>query len=86
MDVMNGVRPLCSSILIDLSGTGRTPPKQVQYKPMKETQIVPIGPKGGVGSIMGWKIPSLMVYMVKARTFMVEKVPGTLHGKDYAKA
>ncbi|MCJ1463916.1 hypothetical protein MMC07_002525 [Pseudocyphellaria aurata] len=86
MDVLYGMRPLCSSILIDLSGTSRTPPKQLQYKPMKDTQIVPIGPKGGVGSIMGWKIPSLMVWAVKSRTFMVEKVPGVITGKDYMKA
>lgn len=86
MDVVYAMRPLCSSILIDLSGTGRTPPKQLQYKPMKQTQLVPIGPKGGVGSVMGWKVPSVMVWMVKSRTFMVEKVPATIEGKEYVKA
>lgn len=86
MDVMYAMRPLCSSILIDLSGTSQAPPKQLQYKPMKQTQMVPIGPKGGVGSIMGWKIPSLMVWMVKSRTYMVDKIPGTIEGKDYLKA
>lgn len=86
IDVIYAMRPLCSSVLIDLSATDQTPPKQLQYKPMKETQLVPIGPKGGVGSIMGWKIPSLMVWMIKSRTFMVEKVPGTVMGQDYIKA
>lgn len=86
MDVMYGMRPLCSSVLIDLSTTGENTPKQLLYKPMKETQLVPIGPKGGVGSIMGWKIPSLMVWAIKSRTFMVEKVPGAVGGNDYTKA
>lgn len=88
LDVLNGVRPLCSSIQIDLSASsqGAAETKQQVYKPMKETQLVPIGPKGGVGAIMGWKIPSLMVWLVKAKTFMVEKVPGSVSGKDFIKA
>ena len=88
MDVIYGIRPLCSSVLIDLSGTqsGAAVPKQLEYKAMKNTQIVPIGPKGGVGAILGWRIPSLMVWFVKSRTFMIEKAPETLAGQDYIKA
>lgn len=88
IDVMNGVRPLCSSIQIDLSASsqGAAQAKQLVFKPMKDTQLVPIGPKGGVGAIMGWKIPSLMVWLVKAKTYMIEKVPETVVGKDYIKA
>ena len=88
IDVMNGIRPLCSSIQIDLSASsqGAAQTKQLVFKPMKDTQLVPIGPKGGVGAIMGWKIPSLMVWLVKAKTYMIEKVPETVVGKDYIKA
>lgn len=90
IDVMYAIRPLASSVLIDLlsssPGGGSGLPKQVEFKGMKDTQLVPIGPKGGVGAIMGWKVPSLMVWFVKSRTFMVEKIPGTVSGKDYIKA
>lgn len=88
MDVLYGIRPLCSSIQIDLSASsqGAAETKQLEYKPMKDTQLVPIGPKGGVGAIMGWKIPSLMVWLIKGKTYMIEKVPATVLGKDYIKA
>ena len=88
MDVLYGIRPLCSSIQIDLSASsqGAAETKQLVYKPMKDTQLVPIGPKGGVGAIMGWRIPSLMVWLVKGKTYMIEKVPATVLGKDYIKA
>lgn len=48
--------------------------------------MVPIGPKGGVGALFGWRIPSLMVRLIKARTFFVEMAPGAVEGKDYIKA
>lgn len=85
IDVLYGIRPLCSSILIDLSVGQGGNKKQLIYKPMKDTQLVPIGPKGGVGAIMGWKIPSMMVWVVKARTYMIEKAQGAVDGKDYVK-
>lgn len=88
MDVLYGIRPLCSSIQIDLSASsqGAAETKQLAYKPMKDTQLVPIGPKGGVGVIMGWKIPSLMVWLIKGKTYMIEKAPANVLGKDFIKA
>lgn len=88
MDVLYGIRPLCSSIQIDLSASsqGAAETKQLVYKPMKDTQVVPIGPKGGVGAIMGWRVPSLMVWLVKAKTYMIDKAPEAVSGKDYIKA
>ncbi|KZM23537.1 uncharacterized protein EKO05_0011276 [Ascochyta rabiei] len=37
----------------------------------KEMQLVPIGSGGGVGAVMGWKVPSWFVWMMKSRDFMV---------------
>ncbi|KAF9691644.1 hypothetical protein EKO04_010472 [Ascochyta lentis] len=37
----------------------------------KEMQVVPIGSGGGVGAVMGWKVPSWFVWMLKGRDFMV---------------
>lgn len=90
LDVMEAVRPLCRSLLIDQSDakSGEPAPKQIPYasKTLKETQLVPIGPKGGVGAVFGWRVPSLMVKLVKGKTYMVEKAPGAVTGKDYLKA
>ena len=84
MDATDPIRPLCSSILADLSpGQG----KEVKYnKSEKMTQVVPIGPKGGVGMVFGWKVPSLMVWAVKSRTFFVEMVEPTVMGNNMVKA
>ena len=37
----------------------------------KESMIVPIGSGGGVGAIMGWKLPSFVVWLLKGRDFML---------------
>ena len=90
LDMAEAVRPLCSSLVIDQSDakSGKPIPKQISYasKTIKETQLVPIGPKGGVGAVFGWRVPSLMVKLIKSKTFMVEKAPGAVSGKDYLKA
>ena len=59
------------------SGVG----KQRYYKQNEtEMQVVPIGPKGGVGVVFGWKVPSWFVWGVKSRTFMVEKALDVVAG------
>lgn len=90
-DVQEAVRPLASSILVDLSEgrhSGAHGPKQIPFvqKTLKETQLVPIGPKGGVGALFGWRVPSLLVWLAKARTYFIELAPGAVSGKDYLKA
>lgn len=88
-DVKDAVRPLTSSVLVDLSeGGGAHGPKQIPFvqKALKESQLVPIGPKGGVGAIFGWRVPSLMIWLAKARTYFIEMAPGTVSGKDFLKA
>ncbi|KAL9102256.1 MAG: hypothetical protein Q9187_009146 [Circinaria calcarea] len=63
------------------SSKNPTQPQQHYVKYMKDTQLVPIGPKGGVGQILGWKIPSLMVWGIKGRTYMIEKAEPRVHGE-----
>ncbi|MCJ1289017.1 hypothetical protein MMC34_000549 [Xylographa carneopallida] len=90
MDVKDGVAPLCSSIAIDVATTidpsNAGGFKQKNFKWIPDTQFVPTGPKGGVGQVFGWRVPSLMVWAFKSRTFMVEKLPGAMKGEDYIKA
>ena len=86
MDATDPVRPLCSSLLADLSSDPRAVKQTPYNKSEKVTQVVPIGPKGGVGMVFGWKVPSLMVWMVKSRTFFVEMVEPTVMGTNMVKA
>lgn len=85
LDIVDAVRPLCSSILVDLSPEPK--PKQVLFKQsLSQTQLVPIGQKGGVGILFGWRVPSWFVWMVKGRGYFIEKSMGTVMGADYVKA
>lgn len=90
IDVQYSVAPLGTTIAIDVAASlGTDKPigiKQKNFKPMRGTQVVPIGPSGGVGQLFGWRIPSLMVWGLKARTYFIEKMPGAVSGEDYRKA
>ena len=59
---------------------------QKLFKPIKGVMIVPVGRKGGVGSIMGFSAPSFMIYIIKGRTYFTEQVPKTVSGELRAKA
>ncbi|KAI9877133.1 MAG: hypothetical protein M1830_004708 [Pleopsidium flavum] len=74
MDVNNAIAPLASTIYTDLSQSSSSPtPKQKQIfynQIVTETQLVPIGPKGGVGALFGWRVPSWVVWAIKSRTYL----------------
>lgn len=57
--------------------------KQKEFKPMKDTILVPIGTNGGVGQIFGWQVPSWLVKMAKAKTYFVELVDPIVSGKKW---
>lgn len=60
--------------------------KEKVYKAMEsDMQIVPIGPKGGVGIMFGIKLASFFVWLLKSRTFFLEKAPGLATGADFLK-
>lgn len=67
-------------------GSGSDYPVQQEFKPMKETILVPIGNGGGVGQIFGWRMPSLLIKMGKAKSFFVELVGPTVSGEKWKKA
>ena len=52
------------------------------YKPIttKEMQFVPVGPEQGVGAAFGWWVPSMVVKMVKSKTFMFDQAQKTVMG------
>jgi apoptosis-inducing factor 2 len=53
----------------------------VLYKKIQaDMLVVPVGSTQGVGVIMGYKIPSFMVKMIKSKDFMVGEVPKLIAG------
>ncbi|PVH70959.1 FAD/NAD(P)-binding domain-containing protein [Cadophora sp. DSE1049] len=85
-DAMWAVNALGYSIYEDLSKGGKAL-KEKRYKQMqKAIGVVPIGPKGGVGVLFGWRVPSWFVWLMKARNFMMENAPGLANGAQVLKA
>ena len=63
-----------------------SPLEQKTFQPVKGTMLVPTGRKGGVGSLFGFQLPSIMVHIIKGKTFFMEMVPKMMQGDLRAKA
>ena len=51
----------------------------------RETQLVPIGKSGGVGAVMGYFLPSFLVWAIKGRDYWLWTMGGLWSGKQWAK-
>jgi NADH dehydrogenase FAD-containing subunit len=51
----------------------------------RETQMVPIGKSKGVGAVMGYQLPSFLVWLVKGRDYWLWTVDNIWSGKQWAK-
>lgn len=51
----------------------------------KEMQIVPVGPSKGVGAVFGWRVPSIFVWLLKGRDYMIPKGPASISGSQWNK-
>jgi len=60
-------------------------PVQKEFKPMKDTVVVTIGPNGGVGQMMGWGLPAFVIRKAKALNFMLEMVGPAVSGEKFKK-
>jgi NADH dehydrogenase FAD-containing subunit len=68
------------------AGVGSVPAERVYAPKESETQVVPIGPKGGVGAFNGWSMPSFAIKMIKGKDYMAGQIPTIFEGKKFAKA
>lgn len=60
--------------------------KEKTYTPKDdETQLVPIGPKGGVAAFMGWGMPSFILAQFKGKDYMAGSVSDFTEGKKWVK-
>ena len=51
----------------------------------RETHLVPIGTATGVGSAMGYKVPSFAVWLIKGRDYWLSSTPSLWNGKMWEK-
>ena len=51
----------------------------------KETQLVPVGRSKGVGAVFGWRLPSLLVWMIKGRDYMAPQAAVMVNGTKWEK-
>ena len=91
LDIINGLPVVETNLKRDLlaahsSPNGKAEGKDREYvRNEKETQIVPVGRSKGVGAVFGWRIPSIFVWLIKGRDFMVSKAHERIDGTAYAK-
>ncbi|PWY92275.1 FAD/NAD(P)-binding domain-containing protein [Aspergillus heteromorphus CBS 117.55] len=52
----------------------------------RTSQIVPIGRSKGVGEVMGWQIPSFLVWLAKGRDYWLWTTADVWNGNKWAKA
>ena len=90
---MDAVPVLCANIKRDLllaSGkqeqTSMIAKEDRVYKEdTRETQMVPIGKKKGIGAAMGYRLPSFLVWLIKGRDYWLWTTGSLWSGKMWAK-
>jgi len=86
-DSLWAIPALGYSVYADLTEGKGMGLKEKKYKQITASMgVVPIGPKGGVGCIFGWRVPSWFAWLAKSRTFMLEKAAGVATGDSVVKA
>jgi NADH dehydrogenase FAD-containing subunit len=87
MDIYDAVPVVLTNVKRDLLyAEGGAKGQDRPYKPnLKETQLVPIGRSKGVGAVFGWKLPSLMVWMIKGRDYFASTNPDLVGGNKWKK-
>ncbi|KAM7191714.1 hypothetical protein V8F20_009191 [Naviculisporaceae sp. PSN 640] len=60
-------------------------PAQREFKPIKGVMMVPIGPTGGVGQVLGWTVPSWFVKVTKAKSFLIDLLDVYAMGEKWKK-
>lgn len=72
--------------LLKEAGASAVPAERAYKRDDGETQLVPVGPKTGVGAFKGWGMPGFAVSMVKGKDYMAGQIPSILQGSKWSKA
>ncbi|KAK7536350.1 uncharacterized protein J3D65DRAFT_628295 [Phyllosticta citribraziliensis] len=92
MDIYDAVPVAMTNLARDLGAYSADKPDAAPAGPdrtytpnLKETQLVPVGQSKGVGAVFGWKLPSMMVWAIKGRDYMVSNAGSIVEGSKWAK-
>ena len=88
--ILNAIPVLGANIKRDLllaagEGAGFVGDDREFKEDTRETQMVPIGKSKGVGAVMGYKLPSFMVWLIKGRDYWLWTTGSLWSGKEWAK-
>ena len=86
--LFNAVPVLCTNIRRDLqeaAGLENVGEDRKFKEDTRETQMVPIGKGKGVGAAMGYKLPSLLVWLIKGRDYWLWTAGNLWNGNKWAK-
>ncbi|KAH7063542.1 hypothetical protein B0J12DRAFT_643138 [Macrophomina phaseolina] len=84
MEIQFALPPLISVIEYDLSN-GKSGAQPTWTGPTAQTMLVPVGRKKAVGVMFNYWLPSIMVNMIKGKTFFANQVPDYVTGEKWAK-
>lgn len=83
-DIQFALPPLVSVIEYDLSN-GKSGAQPTWTGQTSQTMLVPVGRKKGVGVMFDYWLPSIMVNLIKGKTFFANKVLDYVTGEKWAK-
>ena len=88
--ILSAIPVLCANIKRDLlldSGEKNNSigADRVFKEDTRETQLVPIGKSKGVGAVMGYQLPSFLVWLIKGRDYWLWTTRNLWNGNQWAK-
>jgi len=89
--ILSAVPVLCANIKRDLLLAAGVPAADVGEEKgfpedTRESQLVPIGKSKGVGAMMGYRLPSFLVWLIKGRDYWLWTTGRLWNGKQWANA
>ncbi|KAI8169540.1 Oxidoreductase ptaL [Colletotrichum sp. SAR 10_70] len=90
-NILGAVPVLCANLKRDLLLVSGKPnvairDDRVFKEDLRETQMVPIGKSKGVGAAMGWRLPGVLVWLIKGRDYWLWTTMKLWSGEQWAVA
>ncbi|KAK1569418.1 uncharacterized protein LY79DRAFT_571965 [Colletotrichum navitas] len=89
-NILAAVPVLCTNLRRDLLLASESPERaegqdRLFTEDPRENHLVPVGRRKGVGAVMGYQLPSFLVYMIKGRDYWLWTTGNLWSGKQWAK-
>ena len=83
-NTLSAVPILAANMKRDLDGAAVGKDREFE-EDLRETQLVPVGRRRGVGAMKGWRLPSWAVWLIKGRDYWLWTTGDIWSGKAWAK-